>query len=314
MPSDEQDAQEVPSGWDEVLLHAPAAHPDDDSGHLLSDLCCVESEDALILSGGGAATVPPASVDFALPDPHRGPVGRLAIHQGYLDKAQRLLQDLKARDDSATTNVAATVAYIKQILLDDSKFVAGNWHYYAELWGKHLRSIPRWPQRARVMEWIRQGYPIDWVDPESEAQREHPRFKAKRYEVKAMLEQVVPLEEVPSYMTGTRPRPVAFPNRRSAMQHEDFTDGAIRDLVESGMAVLHDPSLHDPVAVINPLAVVVQRTKKRLVVDLRYVNRFVRYEPVRYEQLTDVLSFVQRGWFAIVTDLKSGYHHLRLRR
>ena len=48
-------------------------------------------------------------------------------------------------------------------------------------------------------------------------------------------------------------------------------------------------------------------------VDLRYVNRFVRYEPVRYEQLTDVLPFAQRDWYAIVTDLKFGYHHLRLR-
>ena len=84
-------------------------------------------------------------------------------------------------------------------------------------------------------------------------------------------------------MSGNRPTPVAFSNRRSAMDHESFTDSAIRSLVETGMAVFHDPLLHDRVRVVNSLAVVVQWTKKRLVVDLQYVNRFVRYKPVRYE-------------------------------
>ena len=303
-----------PLSWDTSPTCAPVAHPDDDLGLILSDITAITADDELVRPGLDAVELPTASSEFSLPEPRRGPVGSMTVHRELLSRAQRLLQDLRLRDDSSTAYVAGTVAYIKQILLDDTQFVAGNWHHFADLWTSHLRSIPRWPQRSRVLAWIRQGYPIDWVDPDSEVQQTHPRFKIKRREGQAMLEQVVPLEEVPRYMTGTRPSPVVFPNRRSALEHDSFTDDAIRGLVHSGMAVVHDPVLHDPVIVVNPLAVVVQRTKKRLVVDLRYVNRFVRYEPVRYEQLSDVLAFVQRDWYAVVTDLKSGYHHLRLRR
>ena len=161
------------SEWDDNIICTPAAHPDGDSDQFLTDEGVINNDDSLVLSSSGTFVPPASSSDFSLLSPKRGPVGNWAIHQDYLNRAQRLLQDLKARDDLATANIAATVAYIKWILLDDAQFVAGNWHHYADLWAAHLRSIPRWPQRAKVMEWIRQGYPIDWVDPESEVQQTH---------------------------------------------------------------------------------------------------------------------------------------------
>ena len=262
--------------WSGELLCAPASSPDDEPEDIFAEILDLDAHDELALPNPGRPGVTlECSSGFSLPRPRRGPVGSLAMHRDYLNRAQRLMQDLKARDSSTTAHVSAIVAYIKQILLDDSQFVAGNWHHFAELWASHLRSIPRWPQRAKVLEWIRQGYPIDWVDPESEAQQAHPRFKIKKREVEAMLEQVLATLEIQRFTTGTRPTSVVFPNRRSAMHHEQFTDSAICGLVETGMAVLHDPAIHAPEIVVNPLAVVVQRTKKRLVVDLWYVNRFV---------------------------------------
>lgn len=174
--------------WAGHIVCAPATSLDDDSGQIFSEIPDFYATDTLVLPNSGRLEMPMASIDFQLPQPRRGPVGSIAVYQDYLNRAQRLMQDLKARDDSATTHVSAVIAYIKQILLDDAHFVVGNWHHYANLWASHLQSIPRWLQHATVLEWIRQGYPIDWVAPESEIQKTHPRFKIKKREVTTMLQ------------------------------------------------------------------------------------------------------------------------------
>ena len=68
------------------------------------------------------------------------------------------------------------------------------------------------------------------------------------------------------------PEPAVFKKNRSSLAHADFVEDAIRDLVESGR-VLHTKVFP---RVFNPLSVSVQANgKKRLILDLRYVNKFL---------------------------------------
>ena len=65
------------------------------------------------------------------------------------------------------------------------------------------------------------------------------------------------------------PDPAVFNNNRSSLVHAEFVEDAIRELLESGRVV----EVYVPPLVVNPLSVSVQATgKKRLILDLRYVN------------------------------------------
>ena len=62
-------------------------------------------------------------------------------------------------------------------------------------------------------------------------------------------------------------------NNRSSLSHAEFVEEAIQELLESGRIV----ETNVPPQVVNPLSVSVQANgKKRLILDLRYVNKFLR--------------------------------------
>ena len=50
--------------------------------------------------------------------------------------------------------------------------------------------------------------------------------------------------------------------------------------------------------------------KKRLVINLRYVNAFLQKQRFKYEDSRTALSLIQKGDFMCTFDLKSGYHHI----
>ena len=68
-----------------------------------------------------------------------------------------------------------------------------------------------------------------------------------------------------------------------------------------------------PPRVVNPLSVSVQANgKKRLILDLRYVNKFLRKMHVKYEDWKTALSYFYRGAYMFSFDLKSGYHQIEI--
>ena len=68
------------------------------------------------------------------------------------------------------------------------------------------------------------------------------------------------------------PDPVFYKNHRSAQEHAEFVEEAIKELVAQS-CVAQCPQCP---AVCSPLSVVVNaRGKKHLVLDLRYVNQFI---------------------------------------
>ena len=63
--------------------------------------------------------------------------------------------------------------------------------------------------------------------------------------------------------------------------------------------------------VCSPLSVVVNgRGKKRLVLDLRYVNQFTLLTKFKYECLNIIPQLFSKGDYFFTFDLKSGYHHV----
>ena len=105
------------------------------------------------------------------------------------------------------------------------------------------------------------------------------------------------------------PEPAVFKNNRSSLSHVEFVEETIQDLVESGRVV----ETKVPPRVVNSLSVSVQANgKKKLILDLRYVNKFLRKMHVKYEDWKRAMSYFARGAYMCSFELKSGYHHVEI--
>lgn len=94
-------------------------------------------------------------------------------------------------------------------------------------------------------------------------------------------------------------------NNKSARENATFIVQAISDLLDKGLI----EKLDIPPKVVNPLSVSVQSSgKKRLILDLRWVNKHVWKQSVKYEDLRLALMYLQRGGFMIKFDIHSAYH------
>ena len=81
--------------------------------------------------------------------------------------------------------------------------------------------------------------------------------------------------EIPFFET---PPVASFRNNRSALQHKAFVSDSIQKLLKTGRIV----KTINP-TVVNPLTVCVSGDKKRLILDLRYVNAYIWKEHVKFE-------------------------------
>ena len=63
--------------------------------------------------------------------------------------------------------------------------------------------------------------------------------------------------------------------------------------------------------VCSPLSVVVNGAgKRRLVVNLRHVNHYLKVQKFKYEDLRVAMLLFKPGEWMFAFDLKSGYHHV----
>ncbi len=96
-------------------------------------------------------------------------------------------------------------------------------------------------------------------------------------------------------------------NNKSASMHSVFVQEAINELITSGRVLEVDQVPW----VVNPLSVAIQSSgKKRLILDLRHVNRYLEKQHIKYEDWKVALSYFHKGAYMISFDLKSGYHHI----
>ena len=64
---------------------------------------------------------------------------------------------------------------------------------------------------------------------------------------------------------------------------------------------------------VKPLSISVQSSgKKRLILDLRLINKHLWKQRVKFEDLKVALNFLDAGHFMFSFDIKSGYHHVEI--
>ena len=105
------------------------------------------------------------------------------------------------------------------------------------------------------------------------------------------------------------PNSVKLANNNSARIHKCFVEEAVIELLNSDRVL----EVESPPFVVNPLSVSVQPNgKKRLILDLRYVNKCIRKDRIKYEDWKVVLSYFEKDGYMFCFDLKSGYHHIEI--
>ena len=96
-------------------------------------------------------------------------------------------------------------------------------------------------------------------------------------------------------------------NQRSALDNCEFVESAIEELLQNCCIRKVGVRPH----VCSPLSVVSNsRGKKRLVLDLRYLNQFLHKEKFSYEDLRTAMLLFRKEHYLFSFDLKSGYHHV----
>ena len=105
----------------------------------------------------------------------------------------------------------------------------------------------------------------------------------------------------------TKPQSIFLHNNKSALKHSEFVEEAILQLLHGGCI----QEWVNPPSVVNPLSVSVQPNgKKRLILDLRHVNKHVWKEKIKFEDYRTALQYIEKQGYMFSFDLKSGYHHI----
>ena len=98
-------------------------------------------------------------------------------------------------------------------------------------------------------------------------------------------------------------------NQQSALDNKEFVDQAVAELLNNG-CVHRVPSIPH---VCSPLSVVTSpEGKQRLVINVRYLNQYLRRDAFKYEDLRTLLSILRPKDFLFKFNLKSGYHHVEV--
>ena len=96
-------------------------------------------------------------------------------------------------------------------------------------------------------------------------------------------------------------------NNNSALQEDEFVRAAIQDLLENGMI----SEEYEVPFVTNPLSVSVNSSgKRRLILDLREVNKHIWKQSVKYDDIRTALLYVNKNYWCFKFDITSAYHHI----
>ena len=105
----------------------------------------------------------------------------------------------------------------------------------------------------------------------------------------------------------TTPPSRIFKNNKSALDERAFVEDAIHSLLDVNCI----EELVESPGIINPLSVSIQKSgKKRLILDLRHINRHLFKNKFKCEDVSVAKEVLRPGDFMFSFDLKSGYHHI----
>ena len=103
----------------------------------------------------------------------------------------------------------------------------------------------------------------------------------------------------------SEPTPCFLRNNASSRAQGDFVRSEIEDLLAKGYV----QETSSPTYCCNPLTVA-KGKKLRLVLDLRHVNAFVKYQPVKYDSWELLEQVLEEGDYFVSFDLTAAYNHV----
>ena len=104
------------------------------------------------------------------------------------------------------------------------------------------------------------------------------------------------------------PEKANLPNNKSSLKEEKFVFESISEMLKIGRI----KEVIAPPKVINPLSVSENSTgKKRLILDLRYINEHLYKEKIKFDDWKCFKNYLEHmDGYVFKFDLKSGYHHV----
>lgn len=122
-------------------------------------------------------------------------------------------------------------------------------------------------------------------------------------------------ELVNTLLDRETPGQVHYASRVSCTYYSDFVSQQHDELMASGVLVGWDKLSTVKPQIVNGLGVVKNhKGKLRLILDCRYLNLFLPYERFKYEQLSGAVDLLQPNDYFVLTDTKSGYHHITMHK
>ena len=103
------------------------------------------------------------------------------------------------------------------------------------------------------------------------------------------------------------PQRASFENNYSVNAHKDFVTKSIQELLVTGRIV---QTAEENLLVISSLSVSVNKDKKRLILDLRYVNQHIYKQKIKFEDWRTAMNCGARAMFG--TALYSACEFVRL--
>ena len=103
-----------------------------------------------------------------------------------------------------------------------------------------------------------------------------------------------------------QPPSMFYGNNQSAVRNTDFVTDKIAELLQT-KCIVKVPSKP---FIVSPLSVAQNRTKKRLILDLSVLNKYVKKDKIKFEDWKIALQYFQKDSFCTKFDLSSGYYHI----
>lgn len=162
-----------------------------------------------------------------------------------------------------------------------------------------------------VKSWFRDGVKLRFVGVNHQSHQHAPQFTQKMEAVRGMLSKALGKEDVEQYLTRPTPHAIQFPNHKSVENYARFVQEELESCEKKG--VIKKWTLQEPPTVVIGLKVVDDKPEKlRLCLVPMYINSFMAYEPVKYEQLQDLVDMIEKEDYLIFSDDKSGFWQVPL--
>ena len=102
------------------------------------------------------------------------------------------------------------------------------------------------------------------------------------------------------------PSNVEFENNSAALKNSEYVDESVKEMLRAGTV---KECLTKP-KVLNPL-LVSTKGKKRLILDLRYVNNYLFKDKIKFDDWNSFQNYLESNkGYLFKFDLKTGYHHV----